>query len=415
MINVFQTGLTPVGQFDFKDSEITQIQGGEIAVFDHADLTVSDNFAPDVYSDTLRTQLRLATDFDTGPFFFVDGDRNLGQASEISVEGTSLFSTASPHIRNTNASGKFAIWGAEGFYSLTSNVVDTDTINTTTAPNTRLYVNADGLITAEKSASTAIIGYFIEYRQKSITNNRLLNIPGTNRDYDTIIVYKANSDGYETIQSIIDIINLDGTIGLPTDGTYSDGYFAFTQSVKISDAIDDLNELGELLSLNHIGLPTDNTYSDGYFNFNAGTIVADAIDNLNEEIKEITEVIFPTGHDGYILTEQGGVADYRPLSLSLYQGPVSAAVSNVASNYTVSATDFTIIGNATFGAFNVSLPNPLINRGKVLVIKKIDITGNAINVIVSGGGNIDGITPFSLTTQYQKIMVQSSGTEWLTI
>lgn len=255
-LRLFQTGLMPIGHFDFIDSQIPFIRGGELAVFDHADPTLFDVFTPDVYGDPSRTLLRLARDTDTGPFFLIDGDRNSGALAEVSTETTTLFSSASPQIRGVNTSGKFAVFASDGFYSVTSDVIDTDTIDQDTLPNTRLYVNQDGLLTAIPSASTVIAGYFVEYRLKSVENARLFNFAGADRNLDTLIFYKSSADGYNTAESIAAVVSQHGYLGTPTDGTYNDGYFTtFEATTRIADAIDAINELLDVFSA---------TGNDGY-------------------------------------------------------------------------------------------------------------------------------------------------------
>jgi hypothetical protein len=53
--------------------------------------------------------------------------------------------------------------------------------------------------------------------------------------------------------------------------------------------------------------------------------------------------------------------------------------------------------------------------GRVVHIKKIDVSANAVNVTVQGGGNIDGSTTVALSSQYQSLSAVSNGAQWFII
>lgn len=290
MIKPYQTGLLPLGHFDFKDDEIANIKGGEVAVFATAEST--DDSVPDVFGGPPRSLLRLATSTDVGPFFFVDADINEGALSAVNLESSSMFSTAASYTGTSNVAGKLAIFAAEGFYAITTDAVDTTTINANTAPNTRLYVDSDGKLTAKESSPAVIAGFFIEHRDVTVTSGfpQRFNVAGSNRLLSTVIVYKANADGYLNleVEAIAQAVGSQGTIGTPTDGYYTDGYVnTLTAATTIADGIDSLNEA--LLGVFHVaqrsgtlGIPDDGLYTDGLFPFTADTSTANAVDDINE-------------------------------------------------------------------------------------------------------------------------------------
>lgn len=292
MIKVYQTGILPIGQFDVRDGDLQNIRGGEVLVLDNA---LSDDISvPDVYKNGARTQFRLARGSDTGPFFLANSDGNSNQYSTPGFERTSLFSSSAAFSRTVDASSKVSIFAAEGFYSVSADVVDGYTINTSTAPNTRLYVNNSGYLTADPSQSKAIVGFFVEYRQDVIVNNNInrpFQTAGSMPNADSVILYKTNADGYFDIGLVSQLVGEQGTLGVPSDGYYSDGYFAFTPNTTISDAVDQLNEGFANLASGSIpvaiGNPTDGTYSDGFFDFMPSTSTADAVDDINELLAAI--------------------------------------------------------------------------------------------------------------------------------
>jgi hypothetical protein len=238
MIKVYQTGILPLGHFDITDSDLGNIEGGEVLVFDEAPLVAGERTVPDVYQNGTRANLRLATIDDIGPFFLANMDKNSGQFSTPGFEKSSAFSVNTAFAQDYDSSSKISIFSDEGFYSISSDRFVDGYITTSTPINSRLYVGANGLLTTEASASGAQVGFFIEFRQDTVLNNNL-NRPfytaGTHQDADTIIIYKTNADGY--------LDSSDTGIGAPSDGTYTDGYFAFTPATTIADAVDNFNEV----------------------------------------------------------------------------------------------------------------------------------------------------------------------------
>lgn len=292
MIEVYQTGILPIGQFDIRDGDLQNIKGGEVLVLDTA--TSTDLATREVYSNGARTQFRLATSADPGPFFLANSDKNSNQSSTPGFERTSLFSSSSAFSRTVDASAKVGIFAAEGFYAVSADVVDGYTINSNTVPNTRLYVNNDGNLTTTPSQTKAIVGFFVEFRSDSVINsniNRPFQTAGSFKNNDTIILYKTNADGYFDVGLVSQLVGELGTLGMPTDGYYSDGYYDFTADTTIADAVDQLNEgfasIFSGSSSTPIGTPDDGTYTDGFFSFTSSTTVSNAVDDINELLAAI--------------------------------------------------------------------------------------------------------------------------------
>jgi hypothetical protein len=263
MIKPFQSGLIPLGQFDFDDSQLSLIKGGEVVVFDKKAVSVVEKSATDIYVDTDRTGFRLANSDDAGPFFFADPSANGGGLSGVATEQTSLFSTGYGIISYEQVSSKATIWGTEGFYTISIDALDSS-INHTLLPNTELYVNSNGKLTAQMSSSGRIAGYFVEYKKKSVVSNKLYTLPGTDLKTDVVVIYKTNADGYTALDALTNIISESLLLGQPSDGYFSDGYFGFTSTTRIADAIDDIAEHilgisgGANTSLSNLGITSIN-------------------------------------------------------------------------------------------------------------------------------------------------------------
>jgi hypothetical protein len=73
-------------------------------------------------------------------------------------------------------------------------------------------------------------------------------------------------------------------------------------------------------------------------------------------------------------------------------------------------THFSI--DASGGALSVFLPAAADNLDRVISVKKIDSSANAVTVDGNGSETIDGVTTKSLASQYDGITVISNGTSW---
>ena len=83
--------------------------------------------------------------------------------------------------------------------------------------------------------------------------------------------------------------------------------------------------------------------------------------------------------------------------------------------YSVTDKDYTVDGDATGGAFNLTLPTASGRTGRIYVLRKSDASANAVTVVTSGGQSINGATTYPLTTQYQTVRVQCDGSNWIVI
>jgi len=96
-------------------------------------------------------------------------------------------------------------------------------------------------------------------------------------------------------------------------------------------------------------------------------------------------------------------------------GSVQMQVITVTGTYTVSPFDFTIWGDATAGAFTITLPLAAEKVGRILNIGKIDASANAVTTDGSGSETINGATTHVNSTRYLFITIQSNGNQWIII
>ena len=94
---------------------------------------------------------------------------------------------------------------------------------------------------------------------------------------------------------------------------------------------------------------------------------------------------------------------------------IGAAITTKTSAYTATSSDETILGNASTGAFSVTLPTAVGASGKSYVVKKIDSSANAVTIATTLSQTIDGTTTKALSFQYDGVQVQTDGANWFII
>jgi hypothetical protein len=85
-----------------------------------------------------------------------------------------------------------------------------------------------------------------------------------------------------------------------------------------------------------------------------------------------------------------------------------------SSAYTLTTSDEVVLANAALGSFTLTLPTASGNTN-LFAVKKIDSSGNSVNVAASGGQNIDGGSTATVRVQYASISVVSDGSNWVII
>jgi hypothetical protein len=87
-------------------------------------------------------------------------------------------------------------------------------------------------------------------------------------------------------------------------------------------------------------------------------------------------------------------------------------VKTVTTTYTAETTDHTILGDATAATFTISLPKAPPCKGDILILKKIDASGNAVT-IDGNGSTIETSSSIDLTARWDSRTVQSDGVNWV--
>lgn len=87
-------------------------------------------------------------------------------------------------------------------------------------------------------------------------------------------------------------------------------------------------------------------------------------------------------------------------------------VRTVTTTYTARHTDNLVLGNATSGAFTITLPTAAQATGRRITFKKTDASGNAVTLDGSGSETIDGAATLALAAQYDFATLLSDGAAW---
>jgi hypothetical protein len=74
-----------------------------------------------------------------------------------------------------------------------------------------------------------------------------------------------------------------------------------------------------------------------------------------------------------------------------------------------------VYGDATAGAFSVTLPKAALFEGRSFIITKIDASANAVTVDGDGAETISGAATVALGVQWQSTTVLSNGSNWIQI
>jgi hypothetical protein len=96
-------------------------------------------------------------------------------------------------------------------------------------------------------------------------------------------------------------------------------------------------------------------------------------------------------------------------------GSIALPIVTKTADYTVTASDYAILGDASSGAITITLPTAVGIAGRVYVVKKIDNSSNVVTVAASGSETIDGATTYTLSSQWKYVTIISNGSNWLVI
>ena len=85
---------------------------------------------------------------------------------------------------------------------------------------------------------------------------------------------------------------------------------------------------------------------------------------------------------------------------------------SVTATGNLTATDYLVLADATSGAITLTLPAVASANGAYIIVKKVDVSANAVTIDGNGAETIDGATTKALTAQYDAVTVACDGSQW---
>lgn len=80
--------------------------------------------------------------------------------------------------------------------------------------------------------------------------------------------------------------------------------------------------------------------------------------------------------------------------------------------YAVQSTDATLRANAAGNAIVITLMSAASAFGKIITVKKVDVTANMVTIAAQAGETIDTQASLGITNQEASFTVQSNGVSW---
>jgi hypothetical protein len=114
-------------------------------------------------------------------------------------------------------------------------------------------------------------------------------------------------------------------------------------------------------------------------------------------------------------TQKVGIGTSSQNSTLHINGSLALPLVTKTANYTATVLDYTILADATSGAFSIFLPTAIGIAGRIYVIKKIDSSPNVVTVDPNSTQTIDGDLVRLLGSPYQTLVIQSNGSNWMVI
>jgi hypothetical protein len=110
-----------------------------------------------------------------------------------------------------------------------------------------------------------------------------------------------------------------------------------------------------------------------------------------------------------------GINTTAPNSTLNCYGSLALATTTKTSNYTLTATDYIILGDASAGPITFNLPTAVGISGRIYEFVKIDSSSNAITIDGAGSETINGALTKTLTTQWQRCRIVSNNSNWIVL
>jgi hypothetical protein len=97
---------------------------------------------------------------------------------------------------------------------------------------------------------------------------------------------------------------------------------------------------------------------------------------------------------------------------STFRGNRHIISKTVTTNYTIADNIEAVNVDATGGPITITLPLISLNVGRLITVRKIDASANAVTVARAGSDLYQGETSVTLTTQWAVLSIDNDGSQW---
>ena len=113
-----------------------------------------------------------------------------------------------------------------------------------------------------------------------------------------------------------------------------------------------------------------------------------------------------------VIADKGVVSFYFQRWIDNLCGRLDNEVRRVTASGNVLGTDYLILADATAGAVTVTLPKASDSLGRILLVKKLDASANAVTIDGDGTETIDNLASVAITTQNTTVRMLCDGLAW---
>ena len=140
-----------------------------------------------------------------------------------------------------------------------------------------------------------------------------------------------------------------------------------------------------------------------------------AAKNSTDEINQRTpETVLRSTHK-FLIDSDDGQSNFSTKSIELGLMKQKSVKSITATPYSQLEDDDIILVDATIAPVIVNLIPSANKSGKQIIVKKIDVSANAVTIDPNAAETIDGAATNVLASQYDSITLVSDGTNWIIV
>jgi len=366
--------------------------------------------------------------FSNGVYTFTGINPTTGSALRAFIE----FSTTTPKA------GTFPTYGTGGVLPVNNGVASTDAVNVSQlagyVPTSRTLTGGNGINTIGDLSANRTISVdttTIMPKANSLTLAQIQTRFGSGNFFPQPAVFTGGGTSTSDYFNVIGATGVSGTgnilmSGSPTMVTPTLGAATATSINKVTITAPTTNATLTLVqgsslitagAFSNTITTTANTTvtfptTGTLYGTATGSITsAQLLASLSNETGTGVAVFgtAPTLSNPVVGTQTAGNSSTLAASTAFVQNALNArAISTKTTTYSVLATDYTILGDATTASFTITLPTASTVTGQVFNFKKIDASANTVTI----AGTIDGVTNKIISTQYNGFSVQSNGTAY---